>query len=92
VLSFGLGVVTNVDVAAPYAEVDNFFMMSCQGRIKRKPLGRSKREPVRWTVRRGFSGEKGLWSVAEEALLPRSALGGGRFSVLRMGFVCGGFA
>jgi hypothetical protein len=66
--------------------------LACQGRSKRKPLGRSKREPVEWTVRQGFSGEKGLWSVAEEALLPRSACGGGRFSPLRMGFVCGGFA
>ncbi len=55
-------------------------------------MGRSKREPVWCSVRRGLSGEKGLWSVAEEALLPRSAFGGGRFSVLRMDFVCGGFA
>jgi len=66
--------------------------LSCQGRSKSRPLGRNKREPVRWTVRRSFSGEKGLWSVAGEALLPRSAFGGGRFSFLRMGFVCGGFA
>ena len=29
------------------------------------------------TIGRGFSGEKGLWSVAEEAFLPRSAFGGG---------------
>ena len=38
-----------------------------------------------------FSGEKGLWSVAEEALLPRSAFGGG-LSGLRVDFFCGGFA
>src|ERR1035438_7385564 len=62
----------------------------CQGRSKRRPLGRSKREPVRWTVRRGFSGEKGLGSVAEEALLPRSACGGAGFVVLGWGFVFGG--
>ena len=29
---------------------------------------------------------------AGQDFLPRSAFGGGRFSVLRMGFVCGGFA
>jgi hypothetical protein len=31
----------------------------------------------------GFSGEKGLWSVAEEALLPRSAFG------VQVSAVCG---
>jgi hypothetical protein len=51
--------------------------LCCQGRSKSEPLGRSKREPVRRTVRQGFSGEKGLWSVAEEALLPRGAFGAG---------------
>jgi hypothetical protein len=34
-----------------------------------------KREPVRGTIKLGFSGEKRLWSVAEEAFLPRSAFG-----------------
>jgi hypothetical protein len=37
-----------------------------------------------------FSGEKGLWSVAEESLLPRSALDGG-LSDLEEPFF-GGFA
>jgi hypothetical protein len=67
-------------------------MDACQGRSKRKPLGRSEREPVRCAVRRGFSGEKGLWSVAEEALLPRSAFGGAGVNGSGAVFVCGGFA
>jgi hypothetical protein len=66
--------------------------VTCQGRSKRKPLGRSEREPVRCAVRRGFSGEKGLWSVAEEALLPRSAFGGAGVNGSGAVFVCGGFA
>jgi hypothetical protein len=40
----------------------------------------------------GVSGEKGLWSVAEEALLSRGALGGVYFSVRRMMPFCGGSA
>ena len=39
-----------------------------------------------------FSGEKGLWSVAEEALLPRSAFGGDGLSGLWVDSFCGGFA
>ena len=39
-----------------------------------------------------FSGEKGLWSVAEEALLPRSRVGRGSLSGLGVDFFCGGFA
>ena len=66
--------------------------LCCQGRSKSEPLGRSKREPVRRTVRQGFSGEKGLWSVAEEALLPRGAFGGVVFSDPWVECVCGGFA
>jgi hypothetical protein len=45
---------------------------------------------VRCAVRRGFSGEKGLWSVAEEALLPRSAFGGAGVNGSGAVFVCGG--
>ena len=37
-----------------------------------------------------FSRKKGLWSVAEEALLPRSRVGVEGLSGLRAGFVCGG--
>jgi transcriptional regulator with XRE-family HTH domain len=64
----------------------------CQGRSDRKPLWRSKREPAGGTIKQGFSGQKGFWSVAKEALLPRSAFGGGGFSGLEAGSVCGGFA
>ena len=39
-----------------------------------------------------FSGEKGLWSVAEEALLPRSRVRRGSLSGLGVDFFCGGFA
>ena len=39
-----------------------------------------------------FSGEKGLWSVAEEALLPRSRVGRGILSDLGVDSFCGGFA
>jgi hypothetical protein len=39
-----------------------------------------------------FPGEKGLWSVAEEALLSRGGFGEGEFSVLGKGIVCGGSA
>jgi hypothetical protein len=39
-----------------------------------------------------FSGEKGLWSVAEEALLPRSALRWEGLSDLWVDSFCGGFA
>jgi hypothetical protein len=35
-----------------------------------------------WIVEEGISGEKRLWSVAKEPLLPRSVLGGGGFSPL----------
>ena len=38
------------------------------------------------------SGEKGLWSVAEEALLPRSRVGRGILSDLGVDSFCGGFA
>jgi hypothetical protein len=64
----------------------------CQGRSKSRPVWRSKREPAVGTEQQGFSGEKGLWSVAEEALLPRSAFGGAGFSGLGLGYVYGGFA
>ncbi len=37
-----------------------------------------------------FAGEKGLWSVAEEALLPRVAREG--LSGRRLDSFCGGFA
>ena len=40
----------------------------------------------------GISGVKGLWSVAEEALLSRGGFGEGEFSVLGKGIVCGGSA
>ena len=63
----------------------------CQGRSKTRPLGRSKSRPVVGCQVVGYSGEKGRWSVAEAALLPRGAFGG-RVSVRRMGFVCGGSA
>jgi hypothetical protein len=46
------------------------FTLKCQGRSKRKPPGRSKRGPVIRIRMQLFSGEKGLWSVAEEAFLP----------------------
>ena len=49
----------------------------CQGRSKSRPLRRRKREPVTGRMRQGFSGEMGLWSVAEEPHLPRSAFGWG---------------
>jgi len=64
----------------------------CQGRNEREPLGWKKREPVGGTIKQGFSGEKRLWSVAEEAFLPRSMFGRGEFSVPAAGSVCGGFA
>jgi hypothetical protein len=47
----------------------------CQGRSESSPVRRSKSEPVELAVERGFAGEQGLWSVAEEALLPSSACG-----------------
>jgi hypothetical protein len=74
---------------ATAAQNDN--SQNCQGRSETRPLWRSKSRPVGrcWVVVR-LSGEKGRWSVAEAALLPR-ALGIGS-SVLRMGFVCGGSA
>ena len=47
--------------------------------IREKETTRAEREGTsREDRRRGFSGEKGLWSVAEEALFPRSAFGGGQ--------------
>jgi hypothetical protein len=39
-----------------------------------------------------FSGEKGLWSVAEEAFSPEAAMGGEGFSGLWENSFCGGFA
>ena len=39
-----------------------------------------------------FSGEKGLWSVAEEALLPRSRVRRGSLSGLAVDFFYGDFA
>jgi hypothetical protein len=39
-------------------------------------VGRSKSRPVVGSQVVEYSGEKGLWSVAEEALLPRGAFGG----------------
>lgn len=39
-----------------------------------------------------FSGENGLWCVAEEALLPRSRVSVEVVSDLRLDFFCGGFA
>jgi hypothetical protein len=63
----------------------------CQGRSKTRSLRRSKSRPVggSWVVVR-LTGEKGRWSVAEAALLPRGAFGGIEFSVRRMVSVCGG--
>ena len=43
-------------------------------------------------IRQEFSGEKGLCSAVEEALLPRSAFGGRGFSGLEVRFVYGRFA
>jgi hypothetical protein len=65
----------------------------CQGRSETRPLWRSKSRPVGrcWVVVR-LSGEKGRWSVAEAALLPRGTFGGVRFSVRRTESVCGGSA
>jgi hypothetical protein len=71
---------------------EGYELLHCQGRNDREPAGRKKREPVRGTIKQGFSGEKGLWSVAEEALLPRSAFGEAVFSDPRVECVCGGFA
>ena len=62
-------VVPEVQVSLGKAKVKRLI---CQWRIKSRPLGRRKREPV-GAVKWWFSGEEGLWSVAEEALLPRSA-------------------
>jgi hypothetical protein len=45
------------------------FYRMCQWRRDRGPLGRRNREPVDGTIKQGFSEEKGLWSVANEALL-----------------------
>jgi hypothetical protein len=39
-----------------------------------------------------FSGEKGLWSVAEEALLPLKRVGREGLSGLSVDSFCGGFA
>ena len=73
-------------------DIGNRGLIMCQGRNEREPLERRKREPVRRTIKQGFSGEKRLWSVAEEAFLPRSAFGAGGFIGLQVGDVCGGFA
>jgi hypothetical protein len=93
--SFGLAGATQIftDHTRPlFKPVISAGAADCQGRLKRRPVRRSKREPVGRTARQGFSGEKGLWSVAEEALLPRSAFGGGGFSGLEARAVFGGFA
>ena len=42
----------------------------CQGRSKTRPTGRSKSRPVVGSQVVEYSGAKGLWSVAEEALRP----------------------
>ena len=42
----------------------------CQGRSKTRPVGRSKSRPVVGSQVVEYSGAKGLWSVAEEALRP----------------------
>jgi hypothetical protein len=42
----------------------------CQRRSKSRPLGRSKSRPVDGEKVLKYSGAKGLWSVAEEALRP----------------------
>jgi CheY-like chemotaxis protein len=47
--------------------------MSCQGRSKTRPVGRSKSRPVVGGQIVEYSGEEGRWSVAEAALLPRGA-------------------
>jgi hypothetical protein len=41
-------------------------------------VGRSKSRPVVGSQVVEYSGEEGRWSVAEAALLPRGAFGGGR--------------
>jgi hypothetical protein len=76
---------------ATAAQNDN--SQNCQGRSETRPLWRSKSRPVGrcWVVVR-LSGEKGRWSVAEAALLPRGTFGGVRFSVRRTESVCGGSA
>ena len=43
---------------------------TCQGRSKTRPVGRSKSRPVVDSQVVEYSGAKGLWSVAEEALRP----------------------
>jgi putative SOS response-associated peptidase YedK len=67
-------------------------LTSCQGRSKSRPVRRSKSRPVDGFEVVEYSGEEGRWSVAEAALLPRGAFGGGRVSGRRLGCVCGGFA
>ena len=64
----------------------------CQGRSKTLPVGRSKSRPINGCEVVEYSWEKGRWSVAEAALLPRGALGGVGLSVRGLGFVCGGSA
>ena len=48
-------------------------------------MWRSKREPVEGIVEEGISGEKGLWSVAEEPLSPEACSEGQGSSVLGWG-------
>jgi putative transposase len=43
---------------------------TCQGRSKTRPVWRSKSRPVVGSQVVEYSGAKGLWSVAEEALRP----------------------
>jgi hypothetical protein len=45
-------------------------LTNCQGRSKSGPLRRSKSRPVDGEKVLRYSGAKGLWSVAEEALRP----------------------
>ncbi len=58
-------------------EVPAAINLACQGRNKRGPVGRGKREPVVGRDKQVFRGEKGFWSVAEEAILPPEACSAG---------------
>jgi hypothetical protein len=51
----------------------NLNMPDCQGQSKTRPQWPSKSRPVAVCEVVGFAGQKGLWSVAEEALLPCGA-------------------
>ena len=86
----GFGQRVSVPVRDFWAESSS-FLAGCQGRSKRRPLGRSKREPFIGRTLEGISGQEGRWSVAEAAFLPRGALAG-RGTGFRTGSVCGGCA